>query len=188
MMTDKIVMYDSPEAAHKEFREIWVSRTGRISLDENAARYDGCTHKPCGKCGEPTRKPWTICDKCMAIAAVERYNAKEKKVWDGTGFVFSEAREQFYDENDLADLEADGECLAELMLVICDPVFGQPIEDDYFCDVLPEDGEVPDDIMDAVEVFNKAMEAYGPLSWYPGPYAMDVSAYLEQEEKGEKPE
>jgi len=187
-MTDKIVMYDSPEAAHKELREVWVSRSGRISLDESVARYDGCTHTACGKCGEPTRKSWTICDKCRTIAAVERYNAKPKEAWDGEGVVFSEAREQYYDENDLAALEEKGECLTALMLVLCDPVFANPIEEDYFCDVLPEDGEVPDAIMDAAGVFNKAMEAYGPLSWYPGPYAMDVFAYLASKEKGEKPE
>ncbi|CAN5951040.1 unnamed protein product [Sphagnum jensenii] len=45
------------------------------------------------------------------------------------------------------------------------------IDDDYFCDELAEDSEVPDIIREAMDNLNKAIVAAGPLSWYPSKYA-----------------
>ncbi|CAM5998730.1 unnamed protein product [Sphagnum balticum] len=59
----------------------------------------------------------------------------------------------------------------DLRLRICQPVFGRRIDDDYFCDELAEDGEVPDIIREAMENLNKAIVDAGPLSWYPSKYA-----------------
>jgi len=45
---EKIVPYDSAEAASIQTVTGWVSRSGRFwGNDEHMARYDGCTHRKC---------------------------------------------------------------------------------------------------------------------------------------------
>ena len=59
--TEKIVMYDSPEAAtYRTDIKGWVSRDGHFYGDngpsaEHGARWSGCTHMNC-KCGTSMRK------------------------------------------------------------------------------------------------------------------------------------
>lgn len=64
----KVVMYDSPEAAQKEIKEVWMSgpdENGRrwFCQTEDQARYAGSTHKKC-ECGAIMRKGYLTCEEC----------------------------------------------------------------------------------------------------------------------------
>lgn len=55
----------------------------------------------------------------------------------------------------------------------CAPNYPRELTSEYFCDDLPEDGDVPAEIEDAIRVFNAALKAYGkPLSWSEGKIAV----------------
>ena len=57
----------------------------------------------------------------------------------------------------------------DLMLVICEPVYASLLDAyDQWCDDLPEDGELPDDILQAVEGLNEVLKAQQPLCWRQG--------------------
>ncbi len=64
-MTEKIIMYDSSEAAKPATSIGWVNGHGLFFRDEHTARYTGCTHIKCKICGYPTtNKEYATCDKC----------------------------------------------------------------------------------------------------------------------------
>jgi hypothetical protein len=60
--------------------------------------------------------------------------------------------------------------LDDLLLVICDPVKPRHFDGSLFEDYVAEDGEVPDDVLIALEVLNKAIDKAPPFSWYPGKF------------------
>lgn len=174
----KVVMYDSPEAARRCTVEGWVSRTGRFfGENESLARYDGSTHQPCSGCQTPiTRGGWTVCPACRQKSEIQRYNARPRKAWDGVAWLYSEAADQWFrDLDEVEDALEEGETLEDFRLMICEPVTGRQLDYDFFSDELPEDGELPDELAEAVEVFNKAVIAAGTLSWSPGKFALDLS-------------
>jgi len=126
-MSKEIVMRDSSEAAqYRTDIKGWVSRDGRYygdgPLGEQMARYAGCTHVPCSKCGSPTPRDYTACDACRERAVVARYEALPRAEWNGTSWLYSEARDRYYESpGDAADDLEDGETLADLRLLICTP-------------------------------------------------------------------
>ena len=61
--------------------------------------------------------------------------------------------------------------LADLRLVICEPNYVRQLEPDYCCDELPDDGDVPDEVAEAMEAFNTAVAGI-VLSWSPGKKAL----------------
>jgi hypothetical protein len=177
MMSKQIVMRDSPEAAqYRTDLKGWVSRDGFYFGDgpqgESAARYAGCTHVACDRCGAPTTKGYTQCRDCRELTYIAKYEAMPRAEWDGKAMLYSEARDQYYSTPDDAaeDLEED-QTLADLRLVICEPNYVRQIESDYCCDDLPEDGDVPDDVAEAMEAFNEAVAGI-VLSWSPGKKAL----------------
>ena len=166
MAEKEMVLNTSPEAASIQTVTGWVSRDGRFwGDDERMARYDGCTHVACNKCGEPVEKGWLACRKCRDQADTDRYNAMPRKPWDGN-MVYSQARDRYYqDPGDAEDELEEGETLADLQLVLCEPNYGRKLDPDHFCDELPDDdeGELPDILYDAIDAFNAAVEKVGPL-------------------------
>ena len=69
------ILFDAPDAAHYQTGiKGWVSRQGHYFGDgpqsEDMARYDGCTHVACRKCGAPTKKGWTACNSCREDAEI----------------------------------------------------------------------------------------------------------------------
>ena len=177
MMSKQIVMRDSPEAAqYRTDLKGWVSRDGFYFGDgpqgERTARYAGCTHVPCERCDAPTPKGYTQCRGCRDLIYIAKYEAMPRAEWDGKALLYSEARDQYYSTPDDAaeDLEED-QTLADLRLVICEPNYVRQLEPDYCCDDLPEDGDVPDDVAEAMEAFNEAVAGI-VLSWSPGKKAL----------------
>lgn len=172
----KIVMYDSPEAAQILTVTGRISRNGKYyGENEHAARYDGCTHRPCRTCGEPAHKHYTLCDPCRGQHKIEKYNDRPRKKWDGVSMLFSEMKEEFYIDLDAAEecLE-DEQTLEDLRLVICDPNYIKTLEPDFFCDDLAPEDETPKELLAAIAAFNAAVANMPPLSWSPGKYALKI--------------
>jgi hypothetical protein len=176
-MTDKIVMRDSPEAA--EYRtglSGWVSRDGIFYGDsptsEATARYAGCTHVACRHCGSAVEKGWLACMPCRDKKDLERFEALPRADWDGMAMLYSEARDKYYAGPDDAEDELEeGETLADMRLVICEPNYVRQIDPDYFVDELPEDGDVHPEVEAAMDTFNSAVAGI-VLSWSPGKVAL----------------
>ena len=174
---DEIVMRDSPEAAqYRTGIRGWVSRHGHYYGDgpqsEASARYAGCTHVGCSDCGAPTRKGSTKCRECRNKAEIARHESRPRAEWDGKAMLYSEARDKFYESPDDAEDDLDdGETLADMRLVICEPIYARQLEPDYFADDMAEDGELPAAVEEAMEVFNKSVAGI-LLSWSPGKVAL----------------
>lgn len=176
-MDDQIVMRDAPEAATLRTVTGWVSRHGRFyGESEDTARYDGCTHVFCNICGLPAKKSYTVCSSCRDKKATDRYNAMPRQSWDGNAMLYSDARDEYFFEIEYAeDSLGDGETLDDLRMVICVPNCVRHLDDDYFSDALPEDGELPECLRDAIAAFNAAIDNAPVLSWIPGKYALDIN-------------
>jgi len=177
-MSEKtVVMPDSPEAAQYQTDiKGWVSRTGHYYGNglhaERTARYAGCTHVPCNRCGMPTLKGYMQCGRCQELFYIETYDAMPQSPWGGKAVLYSQARDQYYSTPDAAaeDLE-EGQTLADLYLVICEPNYVRLLESDYCCDELAEDHYVPDEVWAAMMEFNVAVAGI-VLSWSPGKMAL----------------
>lgn len=173
-MSEKIVLFDSDEAAQPHTMTGWKSRNGFFYDNEQVARYDGCTHVKCQYCGEPTRKHYTVCDKCRAANEIERYDAMPKAEWDGKAMLYSDARDEYYSDMDGAeDVLEEGETIESLRLIICEPNCVRPLDSDYCSDDLADDMELPDAISEAMDAFNKAVAGI-VLSWSPSKFALKL--------------
>jgi hypothetical protein len=173
---EKIILYDSDEAAVYEERTLkgwWSKLPGNQQRfwkdDEHMARYDGCTHRKCD-CGELTKKHYTACQACREKKDIEKYNKLESIEWDGETPIYSDSHDEyFFDLDILLDFAEDREVdIEDLRLILCVPQYANQIDYDYFCDQLPEDGDLPADIEKAMNVFNEVIKNSKPLSWYPG--------------------
>lgn len=174
---EKIVPYDSSEAASIQTVTGWVSRSGRFwGNDEHMARYDGCTHRKCDACETliPVRG-YTICDQCREAKEIEKWQAMPRQEWDGKSLLYSQAADAFFqDADDLSNHCEENECTPQsLRLVICDPQYARQIDaEDHYSDELPEDGDLPPELEEAFERLNEVIRSCRtPLSWIPGKFA-----------------
>lgn len=169
-----VVAYGSNEAAHKETVTGWVSRSGHFwGDDEHMARWDGCTHVPCEDCGVLLEKMCsTVCRACEARRDVDKFAKLPREEWNGIEPLFSESCQKYlWDAAQVrSTMEAHGCSFDELMPRLCERVTAHRIDRDDFCDELPEDDQ-PDELVDAIEAFNKAMDGV-TLSWR----ALDIVA------------
>jgi hypothetical protein len=177
---DKQVVSTSDEAASIQTVTGWVSRLGRFwGNDERMARYEGSTHGVCG-CGVVVEKSYIRCNSCRAVEERERYQARPFQVWDGVTPLYSDARDEYFmDAQTLVDMLADQEiapAIEDLRLVICAPNYAGQIESDHWADDLPEDGDIPGEMAEAMKVFNEVISRQAPLSWSPGKYAADAES------------
>ncbi len=178
----EIILPDDPRAA--EFKTItgWVSRSGQFwKNDERMARYDGSTHSRCQTCGETCSKSSLYCDKHLRERELEKYAARPVKSWDDTCMLYSETLDRYFSEPaeviDWLRDEDSGASPADLRLVLCDPEYPDaPDPANYYCDKLPESGDVPDEVAEAFEVLARTLKKCGPMSWFPGEFALDISS------------
>lgn len=182
-MSEKIIPIDEPDLVRRVTVTGFVSTDGRFyGDDEHLARWASCTHVRCA-CGALARKSWTACDECRERNDIARYAALPKVEWDGKSFIYSDAADRYFsDYDDLVDFIRDGRDDSpdlkpdDLRLMICEPNMPGEIDpDDYFADDLPEDGEVPNELRDAVEALNAVIRKSPPLSWSPGKKAAIVT-------------
>jgi hypothetical protein len=166
-----IILMDSDESAQfKTNLSGWVSRNGRyFGDDERTARYDGCTHRKCEKCGKVIVKDYIICDDCHQLNLKAKFDSLPKVKWDGKGGLYSESVDKFFwNWGEVDEYSYESQISKkDLRLVICEPVYLHLLDSDYGCDELPEDGELPDQVIKAIEDFNKVIKDTSPVSWIP---------------------
>jgi hypothetical protein len=170
MKTNELkVMYESDEAASVQTVTGWVDGYGRFwGNNEHMARYVGSTHKLC-ECGNIMSKGYTICDKCSAKKIRERYFECKFQEWDGnTPLALWYDDKFFWDEDDIEYYLEDNELEpSDLMLVLCYENRLNPFPEDRWNELLPEDGELPKEVRDAIDNLNLVIEKQKPISWSP---------------------
>lgn len=171
MTEEKIIMYDSAEAAtYKTDIKGWVSSDGRYYGDnEDIARYAGCTHKKCD-CGNIHEKGRTKCNACIAKSQREKYNNLPFEEWDGlTPLVLFRDDQYFFDEDSIEEYcEENNVKFEDLMLVICEPNNYYQINSDYWEDILPEDDNIDPKLEEKLKELNKFIKTLPPASWGEG--------------------
>lgn len=175
----EMVMYDSPSAARVvDGISGWVDRNGMFfGESESSARYSGCTHRACGICGQPAKKEFLYCKPCREKRDIDRYNAMPKKYWDCGVMVYSDSFDVYF--NDLEEVNEfvdDHELTStdDLRLILCEPNYLDQINEYYWHDDLPEEGELPESVIIALEDLNLSIKDAGPISWSPGKYAASL--------------
>lgn len=180
---EKVIMYDSPEAAEQITLTGWISKgkDGRFFYkDEHSARYAGCTHVKCD-CGNIMGRGWLKCPECRHKAAVERYNALPFKEWDGKEpvctwdgdkyfFSIDDLTDYMYDyDGDWRDEDADDKPgLTEIDLLICQPIYYQPIDSETVACDAHEDYEPEEELLQKIKEFNDFLSTLHPHSWTAG--------------------
>ena len=175
----KIILYDSDEAA-KFVTGLsgWVDSNGLFWGDnrdsENMARYSGCTDLRCS-CGHLMKKHYTKCAICREREAIERYKKRAQKEWDESIPVYSETADEYFNDRseveDFLEQSDEGITAEDLRLLICEPVYLRPVEEDYWIDDLPDDAELPSEAVDALDALNNTLKAVGPVGYRPGKFA-----------------
>lgn len=170
-MAEEQIMHESDEAAVYETRTVtgWWDKGGRYhGEDESTARYCGSTHSLC-KCGEVIPKG-RYCDKCFKQGQREKYARMEEVKWDQkTPLHWHGTDVYFFSPDDLADHCEDKDVDPnDLELVLAEPVSLSTLNEEYWCDDLAEDGELPDSVLVAIDAVNKAVQKAGPQCWRPG--------------------
>ncbi len=171
-MTQEQVLFNSDKAAqYKTNLSGWVSRHNRyFGNDERAARFDGCTHVICEDCGNPSDKGWLVCITCRDKRDQIRYDAMPEEVWDGKGLIYSGSADKYFHSWDDVDEYCydEGIDIKSLRLMMCEEQYLPMLDSsDYGSEVLAEDGELPDDVIDAIDKFNEVIKSTGVVSWYP---------------------
>lgn len=180
---EKIIRPDSPEAAtYRTDICGWVSRDGMFYGDgpsnERTARYAGSTHSLCDDCGALCPKHYVRCDACQNKRKIARYAALPRQAWDGTGMLYSDALDEYFDGLDgIYDRLADDPdiTLDDLRIQLCKPNHASMIDGDHWADDLPEDGEIPAELQAAIDELNEVIAGLPPLSWSPAEIALDTT-------------
>lgn len=172
MVNQKIIMYESPEAASVRTVTGWVASTGQFwGDDEHMARYVGSTHQQCKKSPDhPAHAKNSYCCECRKENLKNKYAAMPRRVWDmKTPVALYDTDRYFFDSDELRDHMFDEDIsIDEIQLVWCKPVYAAQIDpNEYFCDDLPEDGEVSSELAAAFDALNAVIAQEGPLCWFP---------------------
>lgn len=169
----EMILNTSPEAAtYRTDIKGWVSRTGRFfGEDERAARYDGCTHVVCD-CGASVERGRVRCQPCQEKLDQEDWLKLPLVEWDGAAPLCLFRDDEYFFSLDDVEVYCDNHDLqmSTLQLVVCAPTVTREVDSDYWCDDLPEDGELPPWLEDAVHTLNAVIREHrcDPLSWYQG--------------------
>lgn len=179
-----IVMYESAEAARKvsimhEGQEIgtgYLSIDGHFWSEEASARYSSHTHFLCD-CGQMAEKFYSACDKCIEAKRKENYFKMPIAEWkDGDYAVLLNSDSYFPNKADFIDWCAVRNLDPKSqMLVLCDEIHLSPLDAETWADELPEDGELPDKVEQALTVFNEVIKRQGPVSYTEGKYRIEIA-------------
>jgi hypothetical protein len=165
---------------------MWRSRNGVHSVDYDYAKQEGVTHVKCKSCEAIVKKYWGLCDECKYKAGLDRHMKRERVVWE-EGMVYSEAKDEYFqcpcDAVQELELESDGEDYDpwSLMLVETRPEYPYEIDEDFFHDQLPEDEGVPEQVAEAIKIFNESIKGV-VMCYTPTNRAIDMSMYERKED------
>lgn len=191
---ENVIMYDSPEAAtYRTDIKGWVTGDGRYYADnEHSARWAGSTHQKC-ECGKVFEKGRSRCRWCDLGLQTKKYYALPMVEWDGiTPVCTFDGDKFFFDEDSLLDWMHDQQYYndgekPEIQLVLCTPQKLHYIDTDNWCDDLPDNGELPDEIAQKVDELNEAIKRAPVVSWWAGTTRINVDSLWEKL-KNEVPE
>jgi hypothetical protein len=172
-MATEIRLYEAPDLVERKKVTGWEDRSVRFwGDDEHIARYSSATHKRCA-CGGVVQINWIKCASCRTRDEIAKYDALPRAEWDGRAMLYSMTADRYFESPDDAEAWLDlGQTLSDLRLVICEPQNLREVDEDYWHDELPEDGELPDAIAVALEALNAAIRANTQFTWYPGKKAL----------------
>lgn len=176
---DKI-FYNTDEAATYKTVEGWVSRDGQFwgkgDQAEHMARYKGSTHGRCSTCDAVIDKRLVRCQSCSENLKDKRHRERRSLKWDHESPLYSDKLDAYYFDIDQIKkvMEESGMSWVQLRILICEPVKAEHLEQDHFIDILPEDGELPDQLIEAMETFNKMVDKCPPVSWSPTDYKAQI--------------
>lgn len=180
MNNEDIIFEDSEEAAHYVTNiEGWVSRDGIFYGDkEHIARYSGATHSKCKKYPEhPAYKKNSYCKLCRKEKMQEKYKSFPVVEWDEiTPICIFDNDQYFFDPEGLEDYCWDNEIdVNSLNLVLCSQnPFSELDPYDFFVDELPEEGEIPSNILKAFDHLNEVIRNTPSCSWSPSNIAVKI--------------
>ena len=167
-----IILQNDPLSAELITVKMWKTSKGQYFHEGNEAlaRWSGSTHDTCG-CGNIFKKRGhTICPICVLKNKKCQYDKFEKVEWDEKMPVTEfDGDHWFYSWDQIEDYCEEIGCeVSDLMLVLSEPIELPTIDiDDFLSDVLPEDGEPPEDLIQATKLFNDAILRSGTLSYTP---------------------
>lgn len=176
MTTEMILKTDDRAAKYVTNISGWVDRNGYFwGADENQARWSGCTHIECDKCGAIHERN-SYCRPCHDKKMIEKFNALEKRDWDGEIPLHLDNTDYyFFDKGGLLDYIEESELeLSELRLALCKPVKMSTIDQCYLLDDMHEDAELPDSVETALTELNTAILEAETITWEPDKYAAIV--------------
>lgn len=175
----EIILPSDPRSAKCVNSELnlWLARTGELSFSEQTARKIGATHFPCETCGKPALKPSRFCPVHQEEHDKKQYLQRDVREWDEKSPLYSDAFDRYYPSIDycLDDLE-DGQSLLDLRLLICEETYYTKLVEDRWYDQVPEDEEMPLELINAIEEFNKRIEGLSS-GYYPTKYRIDTTAW-----------
>jgi hypothetical protein len=173
MDTKAIVLYDSPEAATYQAWEGWVSRDGRFwGEDENMARWAGCTHKACPKCGT-VYEVSSFCNQCRDREMAAKFAVFPVEKWDGETPLCLFGGDRYFFGQGLLDWLADHP--EEVRICKCKPGYLSQIDPGQWANDLPEDGDLPSAVQEALAALNAAIAKSGPSCWREDAIAVDLA-------------
>lgn len=166
---EKIIMFDSPEAAVEVNMDLWKSSDGRLAVKEETARYNGCTHKVC-ECGSIMKKWQMKCDSCSNELKRKQFLALPFREWDLVSPVCTTDEDKyFFNEADLIEYmeEDEDEPMTEIDLLICTENEWKTVDEDYWGDEMPEDsdGELPKKMQEALDNLNTIIKTLPAQSY-----------------------
>jgi hypothetical protein len=186
-MTEKIIMYDSAEAAQSKTMSLtgWFCSNGHFHGNaEDVARYCGATHRACAKCLKPIKvRGYLICDGCRNKNEIENYFKMPFQEWDKVTPLYSQLLEEYFFDEDYLDCLIKDAPLAnskKLRLIICEPLGVPSIDEDMFYDYLPSgqlfDDVASEEVLSAITALNSALQKEKTWAWVPGDNRTEIMA------------
>jgi len=186
---EKIILYDSPEAARLLTPEdlietpLWIGGRGIhaiITPNESTARYAGCTHKTCPETGEVFEKGYSHGPTVRARREWERYNnLRQVEVTEDTVFSFYDGGEVYDGEDELFEALVYREAESIGMVTVGVPIDFRELDEDYWEDDLPEDYEFSPKVYDLIRQLNAAIAEEG-TAYYRLDKARPTDEFLEE--------
>jgi hypothetical protein len=116
----------------------------------------------CIRCGAVwSDQHQSMCNECHEAKVIERWAKLPKVKWDGEGGIYSEAYDEYFWDEEGA----------------LEPVHAKPLDPDAWFDDIPDDGDYPEWLLDAIGEFNAKLKGQAPLSYEPGNQAVDTSGW-----------
>lgn len=161
-------LIDDPSIVSEAPTKLWRSRNGGLFLDEQSARYDGCTHVYCELCGAPAQKGRLYCPDCALKDAKARESFWPEEPWDGKCMIYSRKFDRFFESPEEAQeyCEAEECPLADARLVLCRPEYPRELDLDDFDPPEEGIGEAEDVLKAAIKEFNQKVAGL-VIGWVP---------------------